>query len=506
MPQKILALNISDSELKAAVVETTFRDYKVTGLYREPLGVPGGALEDRLKRLVEQHAPSVDTILTALPGDRVTWRTIFLPFRDRKRLTQTIPFELESSVPFALDEVIVDYHVLSRDRAGTTVLAAMVPKSVLENHLEVLQKVGLDPKVVDVGPLSALNALSLIPDLPKTFAFLDLGARSTTVALYRDGELAGLRTLTGSTPGPLSGSTNGSGNGAAADGHPPSSLATEIRWTLLALNGALLEEGLPCLIAGDRDSVAALQPEIESELPVKVRVLDKLKVTTADASAERMVPAFASTIGLALREVAPNNAMGVNFRRDEFTFHRAQQELRRALRGVVALLSVVIALTVVQLFLDYRQLAGRVAQTEAQIQAVVNDALGTKGTSKDPRGQLQSELENLRGRVTMMKDIVPVSTSTSIDVLRAISGAVPNKVRIDSEEYQMDPNEVRLRANTDTFESVDSLKQQFLDTGFFQDVQVKDAKAGKDGAGVDFRMILVLSKEFRAPAAKASRR
>ena len=59
----------------------------------------------------------------------------------------------------------------------------------------------------------------------------------------------------------------------------------------------------------------------------------------------------------------------------------------------------------------------------------------------------------------------------------------------------MDPDAVRLRANTDTFESVDAIKQELLNTGYFSDVQVKDAKAGKDGNGVDFRLNMVLSKD-----------
>jgi general secretion pathway protein L len=133
MPQRILALDINDAELKAAVVETTFRDYKVAGLYRESLAAVG--IDERLRHFVEQHGEGVDTILSSLPGDRVTWRTMYLPFRDRKRLNQTVPFELESSVPFDLDETIIDFQVLNRDREGTTVLAALVPKSVLTRHL-----------------------------------------------------------------------------------------------------------------------------------------------------------------------------------------------------------------------------------------------------------------------------------------------------------------------------------------------------------------------------------
>ena len=120
MPQRVIALDITDNDIKAAVVETSFRDYRVTGFYRDALSVANGTREDQIRRFLERHSLAGDTILTGLPGDSVTWRTLFLPFRDRKRLLQTIPFELESQVPFGLDEVVVDHYVVNRDRAGTT--------------------------------------------------------------------------------------------------------------------------------------------------------------------------------------------------------------------------------------------------------------------------------------------------------------------------------------------------------------------------------------------------
>ena len=50
MPQRILALDISDSELKAAVLETTFRDYQVAGFYREPLAKETVAPDEQIRR------------------------------------------------------------------------------------------------------------------------------------------------------------------------------------------------------------------------------------------------------------------------------------------------------------------------------------------------------------------------------------------------------------------------------------------------------------------------
>ena len=192
MPQRILSLEIGDAEVKAAVLQTSFRDYKVSGFFRESLN---GSADEQVKQFLAAHTEPGDTVLSALPGDKVTWRTFFLPFRDQKKLSQTVPFELENSVPFGLDEVVVDFQVLQRDGAGSTVLAALVQRDDLERHLKLLQDSGADPKVVGVGPLAALNVLSLVPDRPPTFAFLDFGARTVTVALYRERDLVGLRTL-----------------------------------------------------------------------------------------------------------------------------------------------------------------------------------------------------------------------------------------------------------------------------------------------------------------------
>lgn len=486
MPQRILSLEIGDAELKAAVVQTSFRDYKVAGFFRQALN---GNANEQVKQFVASHTEPGDTILSALPGDRVTWRTLFLPFRDQKKLSQTIPFELENSVPFGLDEVVVDYQVLQRDGAGSTVLAALVQREDLEEHLKLLQDSGADPKVVGIGPLAALNVLSLVPDRPPTFAFLDFGVRTVTVALYRERELVGLRTLARALS---DAETNGSGapgvEGTIAD----------LRWTLLALNGAALDDDLPCYVAGDPAVVDALEQPLAAALGVVVRRLDRIGLTTLTPEVVKQAPAFSSSLGLALREVSPNAALGVNFRKGEFTFHRGQQELRRALRTVALLGVVVLVLTVLDMFVKYQQLRQQAAAIDTQIQKVFAATLPDLGRPANPKGVLQQETDALRERVDLVTDIVPVSTSTSIDILRAAASAVPNNIRIDCEEWTMDPDAVRVRCNTETYTTVDDIKAGLEHTGIFSGVEVKDAKPDPKG-GIDFRMTMKLNKAVRPP-------
>jgi general secretion pathway protein L len=499
MPQRIFSLEIGDTELKAAVLQTSFRDYKIAAFHRA--SITNGGSPEQLKDFLAQHAEAGDTVLSALPGDRVTWRTFFLPFRDTKRLAQTVPFELESSVPFGLDEVIVDYQILHRDRAGTTVLAALVQKEDLERHLELLRESGVDPKVVDVGPLAALNTLNLVPDLPRTFLFVDFTPCATTAALYRERELAGLRTLTHAVNGATA-TANGNGaaidlRGGAGDGLDVEGLVNDLRWTFLAMNGAPLDDDMVCYAAGDAAIVNAVERPLAAALGADVRRLDRMTLRNVGADVVKQAPAFSSSLGLALREVSPSNTVGVNFRRGEFTFHRAQQELRKAVRNVAILGVVVVVLTLVDMGVKRYQLARQASAVEEQIQRVFAATLPEMGRVANPKGALHEETEALRQRVDLLNDIVPVSSSTSLDILRAAAAAVPNKIRIDCEEYTMDPDAVRVRCNTDTFEAVDTIKEELLKTGYFSDVEVKDAKQSTKGTGVDFRMALKLNKDFQ---------
>jgi type II secretion system protein L len=497
MPQRIIALEIDDLELRAAVLETTFRDYRVTALHRAPLAVTEGTTEVQLRRFVEQHDLSGDTVLSALPGDRVTWRKLFLPFRDRKRVTQTISFELENHVPFDLDEVVIDYQILHRDRTGTTVLVALVRREDLARHLKLMQAAGLDPKVVDVAPLATLNCLRLIPDLPQSFAFLDFGSRTVTVALYREGKLTGLRTLTATASGPPS-ADNGRG---PEDGQVGSSLLAtlvgEIRWTLLAMNGGPVEDSVPCYVAGERTDLDTLRPELERALGMPIRRLDEVEMRETRFPAGGSLPAFASSVGLALREVSAGTTMGLNFRRGEYAYQRGQEELHRGLRSVAALAALVVALTVTDLYIDYRRQAATVVDLDQQILNVARATLPELHDVHKPSTELQEAIEARRHELDTLNNIVPVSNSTSLDIFRAIAAAILNNIRIDADDYIMDADAIRMRGNADTFESIDTIRQHLLGTGFFSDVQVKDARANPKGSGVDFRLIMRLSKDFR---------
>src|SRR5882724_13028298 len=105
MPNRILALDPHGAHLTAVVVETSFHSYQIVGHYAEARN-PSIPLSDQLRTFVARHPLTADTVLSALPGNAVSFRVLDLPFRDWRRLAQTVPFELEGQLPFTVEEAI----------------------------------------------------------------------------------------------------------------------------------------------------------------------------------------------------------------------------------------------------------------------------------------------------------------------------------------------------------------------------------------------------------------
>lgn len=494
MAQKILALDISAHAVRGAAIESSFRDYKVTGLYEQET-TAGQSLSECLRAFLETHDLHADTVLVTLPGGLATQRMLSLPFRDKKKLSLTVPFELESLVPFGLDDVIVDYQILTREKAGSTVMAALVQKSDLERHLSVLSDAGIDPKIVDYGPLCGLNLLNtLATELPETFAYIEVTRYDATAALYRNKQLQGVRAILPPT------TSNGDGRRhMSAD-----ALAHELRWTLMVLNGGAIEGNLPCLLAGEpSDFLADAARALSETAGLRVVRLESLPLKPMPGVTEGLAPAFARPLGLALRELEPATTLGLNFRRGEFTYKKGQAEIRSQLLKIGSLSALVAVLMLTYLFVSYGLQRARANAFDDRIRSIVADVLPNSavspGTAVDA---LQGEVTAVQTKLGLLADTAPVGNLTAIDLLYAMSNAVPKNVTVDVDEYVMDPDSIRVRGRTQSYDNVDTLKKTFEGLPYFREVQAKDVKSASDGKGVDFRLILTLNKpgqESKAP-------
>jgi general secretion pathway protein L len=132
----------------------------------------------------------------------------------------------------------------------------------------------------------------------------------------------------------------------------------------------------------------------------------------------------------------------------------------------------------------------RLISLERNIETVFHRAL------PDVKGGLQPAQygSSLKARV---KELGQAATFLSgseqhsaVEVLRAVSAAVPKNVDVSVTLLTMDGPQVRLSGKADAFNTVDSLKNALGESQYFAKVTITDAKAAADGKGVQFSLEL----------------
>lgn len=62
------------------------------------------------------------------------------------------------------------------------------------------------------------------------------------------------------------------------------------------------------------------------------------------------------------------------------------------------------------------------------------------------------------------------------------------------EDLSFEPEALRVRARTSSFEAVEAVKRSLAESALFRDVQVKDPRTTPDGS-VEFRLNILFGKE-----------
>jgi len=126
-----------------------------------------------------------------LSGQGAILRYVFLPKMPFKELKQSISTEADKYIPFPIEDVILDFHILkeSTQENKMLVLIAAVKKEIVQERIKLLTSLSLEFDVIDINSVAMVNSFnelrskvsSLNPDeagedKPKATAILNIGA------------------------------------------------------------------------------------------------------------------------------------------------------------------------------------------------------------------------------------------------------------------------------------------------------------------------------------------
>ncbi|KAF7598617.1 MAG: pilus assembly protein PilM [Candidatus Dactylopiibacterium carminicum] len=201
-----MGLDISSSAVKLVeLAEAGSNQYRLERYAIEPLprdAVTDGniasleAVADAIRRAWKRLGSSTRQVALALPAAAVITKKIMLPAGLRE-LEMEVQVESEANqyIPFAIDEVNLDFQVLGPSPGSAEevdVLIAASRKEKVEDRVAAAEAAGLKALVMDVESFASQAAFELIkkrlPDAGrgKIVALVDLGAQVMKVTILRD--------------------------------------------------------------------------------------------------------------------------------------------------------------------------------------------------------------------------------------------------------------------------------------------------------------------------------
>src|SRR5271167_3316750 len=394
MAQRILALELGADRVRAAVAARSWNSFTLAGVYDKVRADDEADLSGALSRLVVE-AGQPDIVISALPANLAVKRLLELPFKDARRLHQVVPFALEEHLPFPVDDATVAFTRVGREGEHTLVMAAMVRKSDLQHHLDLLLKAGLDPKTVTLAPLALAAMLTRAKNgngaKPMAHLVVEGDEDSTSVVLV---DLGGTPRAIRSMQGGLMMS-----DGSAVSQDAAAPILNSMRQTLLAHGGEI--DQTEVIVAG----AAAAHPKVRGLLS------DSLAMSVRDGGAfdytgifEGSVPntgKYSSCVAMLLGEMPAKPLDLINFRQGEFMFRgRIRGDLSPFYTsGILA--AAVIGVFILHFALGVSANLHRLHQINAEITAVAGPALGETDPA-NAKVELQTGIVKMNKRLNLI--------------------------------------------------------------------------------------------------------
>jgi Tfp pilus assembly PilM family ATPase/Tfp pilus assembly protein PilN len=140
------------------------------------------------------------TVLSALPSAYLETRYLKFPFKNQKQIEKVLPFEMESSIPFDIEEIQIRSMILEGDGVGvgkkeSLVLAMAYRRELIKNFESELRKFEMSIPPFTTQNLALASLRQAITEYP-VFGILEFGHSKTNfLVLQRAGGILASRTF-----------------------------------------------------------------------------------------------------------------------------------------------------------------------------------------------------------------------------------------------------------------------------------------------------------------------
>lgn len=444
MAKEILILDIGVDSVRAGIFSPKKAEplylhthpilRKNTALEREEIK---SAISSLLTTANEKGFREFEKVLVAIPPDEISMRILSIPFKDRKKIQDILPFELSGLLPHDVKEMIVDAIPIGDGK----VITAALEKARLKKYLEMLKEFGLDPYWLGSTIFSMGKLLN--------------GANKGTAAFVGNESFI-----------------------VMSDGEPrffkPLKEINELQIGLIYLESEGIHIDKVCSVDENIKDLKSLLPQID----IKNVLLPW-----------NCPPDGAGLYALSLH-LQKKMEGSINFRKGEFEYTKESNAIKKNLKFTGVLALIITVLIMGNVYLKYNGLARDFITARDALRGAYLELFPGETKVLDELYQLEAKVNKLKGDLEIASDGISV-----LEIMKELSktGENNSNFRAKFNEVNIAEGRMTVRGETDSFESANILKDRLIKENYFNDILLTDLKT-KAGGGAAFSLSITLKK------------
>lgn len=510
MSEKILGLDIGADSIKAVILARGFRGgHRILASRRIEIHEPGGIPEALLQIFADQLFRG-SVCVSAISSGLLSFRNVRLPFRDSKKIGQTVAFALEPLIQQSLDEVFIDYRVIARGDQSE-IFAALANRSLVDERTALLSPHVRDTAVIDIDAVPLASFLLQRSDFPACAILLDIGALDTTAVFIGKGKILHIRhfhfggaVATRAVAEalqidfPAAEALKRSGELPEEAGSAVREICdrffSELKNTQAFLRGQEGFDEVPAriILTGGGARTPGIAEGLSRLFAVAVEftnltVSGGFEIDTAlRASWEPAV--MDQALALAARPLGKGS--GFNFRKRASEARADYGKLRERLKkGSLAAL-LILLLAGVEIGLGDYGARLRLDALKREVNAEFRKSLPEVTRVVDPVIQLKGKIAEAKRLTAGMGDAT--EAATVLDILKEISALAPAELLVTS--LTLDGDAVGIKGEARNFDAVETVKKTFANSKYVKTVAIGSTNLMKQGTGVEFDLKIILKR------------
>jgi len=494
----LFSLVIADNRVSAVKCAVDKRDLKIIVGDSAPYD-ESADLAETVASVVENCAASSMICRLALGPEFFFFRTIDLPFSDKKQIDSILAFEIQDNVSLAEGDYVFDYLVVDDGSEGTRVLALLLKNEVIRELLALLGGYNLDPEVITISGAPACNNFyRLRYNTLDTSYMLTIGTRYAAVYLLQKGNIVLMRSIP-VDPAREAGFHVDEGSKKLEASTPEladpvlQALGQKIQNTMIAQRPDRDDTiDIPWYVGGPVGRAPALRGLLMKDLVVGENFQDWQMHGSIDGvdTFQALWPKGLFDEVLALASCPNRDLQSINFRKDEFARRYDRKRLFRIVRNSSLALLAVIVLAVSGLLIDYQRMKTERDGLAAEVTGIYRETVPEGGRIVNPLQQLQVKVNELKSATSTGASDDP-SLNTLV-LLGDVSERIPESLKVTFQRYIYDRKSIRIKGLTDNFNTVDQMKRSLDKSPYFSEVAIVSANVAPKDDGVRFELKLQL--------------